>query len=75
MHRALNIALALFVVASWAYLMDYMAGKEEEEAISSQVFVARQICGENAGYEWRGEELTCYSKHGRKASKQVVAAK
>lgn len=75
MHRTLNIALAVFVVASWAILMDWFAGKEEKEAISSQEYVARQVCGQNSGFSFKGEELTCYTKRGHKASVQQVASK
>lgn len=44
----------------------------EAAARASRDFAAQAVCGPNAGYAWLSDkELQCFTKHGRKAGKQV----
>ena len=46
---------------------------EAQDALTSRDWAARQVCGPNAAFEWRGDELNCFTHRGHRASRQVVA--
>ena len=75
LHRFLNLCLIGFVLVAYIALLafGYEADKEDKAAISSRDFAARQVCGQEAAFEWRGDELQCFTHRGHRASRQVIA--
>jgi hypothetical protein len=75
-HRFLNIALALAVIAAWAFIAsrfdaELMAGDQRHFAQFSQEArldrAARDICGENGAARMTSEtEFVCITKRGYK---------
>ena len=69
-------ACAAFVLA-WGAASAYFDREREEveaqDALTSRDWAARQVCGPNAAFEWRGDELNCFTHRGHRASRQVVA--
>ena len=47
--------------------------EEEAAAIASREWAARRICGIESTPRWDGDELTCLTHRGHRASRQVVA--
>ncbi len=78
--RALNTVLALIVITAWMYIASVFDAElaadqpvnQQEAAQARRDFAAQEICGPNSAFEWVSDKtLQCFSKHGRRAGKQV----
>jgi len=67
------VAFVLAWGAAASYFDQQREAVEAQNAMTSRDWAARQVCGQNAAFEWRGDELSCFTHRGHKASRQVVA--
>ena len=47
---------------------------EEQAALASRQWAARQVCGENGTGVWKGDELQCLRTGGQKTGRPVMVA-
>lgn len=85
-HRAMNWLLAVAYVGLLILiqhldddrfglsLRSQMERDIAAEAQDSREWAARRVCGENAAWQWRGDDLQCISKHGKKIGRPVSVA-
>ena len=84
MKTAINVLLFAAGCVAWVNFAAHSdvrlaAGQAQEEAeeqaaLASRQWAARQVCGENGTGVWKGDELQCLRTGGQKTGRPVMVA-